>query len=81
MWANNDIARISSFLESSKSEREWLSSSTWSIYDTSKRINLFLSGKNISEIQKIKENLYHILEDPFLPEENLEKYMEILNYL
>lgn len=81
MWANNDIARISSFLDSSKSERERLSSSTWNIYDTSKRINAFLSGKNISEVQKIKENLYQILEDPFLPEERLEKCMEILNYL
>lgn len=81
MSVKNDIDKISSFLDSSKSERERLSSSTWSIYDTSKRINAFLSNKNISEIQKIKENLYHILEDPFLPEERLEKCMEILNYL
>lgn len=82
MSVNNDIAKLVDIIKSSEWEMEQsLIKSTWNRYDQSKRINNFLEGKDLKELQNIKSKLYTVLEDPNTNEELIELYTTILRYI
>ncbi len=81
MAVNSDINHLTSFLQNSQEEMTQLNIETWNKYSILNRIDSFLSNKNYAEIQKIKDQLYETLADPFLTEDQLEKSMDLLRYL